>query len=532
MKTLLSYYLVVSVRAFMYHAHKREILTIRLSPPMLTNMVLPSNPSNQSNWREFMDQHESFSKRQKYKKTVTKSENFIIEDVGNTTFDDVGGYDSVKDEMLQCSDVLINPEKYAKFNVRAPKGMILEGPPGNGKTLLAKAFCGELKASFISASSSSLQEKYVGVGSSRLRELFKLASENTPCIIFMDEIDAIGRSRGDGSESSSSERDNTLNELLIQLDGFKTPPGIFVIFATNRIDLLDNALLRPGRIDKKIYVGNPDTSTRFKIIQIHVRGKPLSFGLSVEYIVDITNGMSGAEIENMLNEAMLSALRKDKESIDIDDIMDVTRKMQSGHQVNENTFSKHMLEVIATHEIGHAVTGMLLKSHSRLSRVHLNAWSPKSPGYTVFETDEVDANIFTKERLFSHLVVLLSGRNAELIFFNGSITTGASKDFEQAHMLAKQMIMDYGMGSQNVYPHTSDKFKEKVDDEINELLISALDTSTFLLKESAALIMELSKLLLVTKTIDRAQIDTIIYGKHSNLYHLKLPKRSKDISLK
>ena len=411
------------------------------------------------------------------------------------TFGDVGGYDKIKQELLQSADILINYEKYRKYNVRTPKGMIFEGPPGNGKTLMAKGFSGELNISFIPVSGSEFSEKYVGVGALRVRELFKLAEENRPCIIFIDEIDAVARKRGNDAVSSNSEKDQTLNQLLISLDGFKHSNGIFVIGATNRVDLLDAALIRPGRMDKNIFIGNPDSETRKAILQIHSEGKPIDSSITMDSLVEMTGGFSGAQIENLLNESMLKALRDNRELITQDDLEYIINRIMSGWQSTESKYSDDIIQRIAIHEMGHAVTGFFSEFHPKLTKIALNLWSPKSPGFTLFESNDENVNIYTKNGLFSHLVVLLGGRIAEELFFGYSVTTGAKKDLEEAYKLAQNMILQYGMGKQNIYPDLSDQSKYLIDQEVNNLLLLARDSAADIISNSKDYIVTCTEIL-------------------------------------
>jgi len=448
-----------------------------------------------------------------------KSENFDVIQKSGVTFSDIGGYDSIKLELKQCIDLLKNHTKYMRFNVRVPKGLIFEGPPGNGKTFIAKALAGEAKCNFIAVSGAEFQEKYVGVGSAKIRELFELAKKNIPCIIFIDEIDALGRSRGKDGESSSAERDNTLNELLVALDGFKNSTGIFVIGATNRADLLDSALVRPGRIDKRIFIGNPDEKTRKAIIKIHAFGKPRADNISEEDLVDMTAGFSCAQIENFLNEAMLNALRSGREIFVKEDIDIVYNKILVGWQPTEHSFTNDIIDHIAIHEMGHAIVGLLCNNHANVTKVIINLSAPSSPGYTVFEN--ANSNIYTREALFEHLMILLGGRIAEEVFYGISVTTGAINDFEEAYKLANKMVTYYGMGKLIIYPDGSEKYKEMIDNEIIRLIEDAYGYAEFIIHEAKDFIRESAELLKEKKSVRAEELILLMKTKYPDIFDLK-----------
>jgi cell division protease FtsH len=449
-----------------------------------------------------------------------KSDNFEVITKSPYNFSHIGGYDNIKQELAQCVDLLSNYSKYNGYNVRVPKGIILEGPPGNGKTMLAKALAGEAKTGFIAVSGAQFQEKYVGVGSSRIRELFELASKNLPCIVFIDEIDAVGRKRSTDNEQASGERDNTLNELLVSLDGFKNMSGIFLVGATNRADLLDDALIRPGRIDKRIYIGNPDEKTRRAILNIHIKGKPHDDTIKIDELVELTNGLSGAELENLLNEAMLTALRQNrKEFTDIDTDY-ALNKMMVGWQPNEHQFTSDIIDHIAIHELGHAVVGLLSKHHSKMTKVVINLSAPKSPAYTIFESSS--SSILTREALFEHLMILLSGRIAEEVIYGVSVTTGAINDFEEALKLAQRMICYYGMGKSPIYPSMSEKYKEKIDAEVAQLIKDAYAYADFLIRNSKDLILEGSEVLKRKKVMKAEELLEIMNSKYKHVFTLKI----------
>lgn len=466
------------------------------------------------------DEDEQTGRSRYVERPKTKSKNFEVLKKFNIMFKDVGGYENVKQELQQCVDILKHYQKYTKYNVRIPKGLILEGPPGTGKTLLAKALAGEANCSFIPVSGSDFQEKYVGVGSSRIKELFELAKKNVPCIIFIDEIDAVGRKRSTDGESASNERDSTLNSLLVELDGFKNNTGIFLVAATNRIDLLDNALTRPGRIDKKIFIGLPDSTTRAAIIKIHIKGKPYCDSIGLDELVEVTEGFSGAQIENLLNEAMLNALRINNTQFCYKDFDFVLNKMMAGWQPNEHEFTTDIIDHIAIHEMGHAVVGLLSKHHSKVSKVVINLSSPKSPGYTVFEGST--SNIYIREALFEHLMILLAGRIAEEVFYDVSVTTGAINDFEEALKLAEKMIIFYGMGNNIIYPSLSEKYKELIDNEVVSLLNNAYKCAHVIIQNAKEFIGETSEILKRDKIIKVDKLNELIQTKYKHLENMKI----------
>jgi len=478
------------------------------------------NEEDEQKTNGFFDEDEDTGRRRYRESTEKKSKNFEVLKNHNILFKDVGVYENVKNELEQCVDILRNYQKYIKYNVRIPKGLILEGPPGTGKTLLAKALAGESRCNFIPVSGSDFQEKYVGVGATRIKELFGLAKKNVPCIIFIDEIDALGRKRSSDGESSSSERDSTLNSLLVELDGFKNNTGVFLIAATNRLDLLDTALVRPGRIDKKIYIGLPDSSTREAIINIHIRGKPYCDTIGLQELVEVTEGLSGAQIENLLNEAMLNALRLNQTQFCYKDFDYVMNKMIAGWQPVDHEFTSDIIDHIAIHEMGHAIVGFLSKYHSKMSKVVINLSSPKSPGYTVFKGST--SNIYTREALFEHLMILLSGRIAEEVFYNVSVTTGAINDFEEALKLAEKMIIYYGMGKNIIYPSSSEKYKELIDNEVIELINNAYNYAEIIIRECKDLIYETSELLKKDKLLKADKIEDLINNKYKYVYNLKI----------
>ena len=337
-------------------------------------------------------------------------------------------------------------------------------------------------------------------------------------MIFLDEIDAIGRKRSTESDSSNAERDSTLNQLLVNMDGFQSKAGIFIIGATNRADLLDPALIRPGRIDKRVFIGLPDAKTREAILQIHMKGKPHDTSVKIEDLVEITMGLSGAQLENLLNEAMLYAIRDDRFVFTQTDIETVMNRIMVGWQPTEHKFTDTMLEQIAIHEMGHAIVGLLAKHHSKMTKVVINLSSPQSPGYTVFEGSTT--SLYTRESLFEHLMILLAGRIAEEVFYNVSVTTGAINDFEEALKLAQKMVIYYGMGNNLIYPSLSEKYREKIDQEVVHVIQNAYSIANFIVKNCKDVIREGAAILTKDKIIKAETLLEIVQTKYPAVLNL------------
>jgi len=381
-----------------------------------------------------------------------KTEIQMIPDTG-VNFDDVAGCDGAKLELEEVVDFLKQPEVYNANGCRIPRGVILDGPPGTGKTLLAKAVAGEAGVPFISISASEFVEMFVGVGASRVRDIFSQAKKNAPCIIFIDEIDAVGRQRGAGFAGGNDEREQTINQILVEMDGFDGNPGIITIAATNRVDVLDQALLRPGRFDRKITVDLPDFKGRARILGVHARGKPLEPDVDLEAIARRTPGYSGAQLENLMNEAAISAARLGKSTIGWEQIDGAVDRIMVGLEKKGGTatLSAKQNELVAYHEAGHAIVGALIPDYDQVQKISIIPRSNGAGGLTFFAPQEsrLEAGLYSRQYLESQLAVALGGRLAEEIIFGEDFTTtGASNDFQQVANIAKRMIKEWGMSDE------------------------------------------------------------------------------------
>ncbi|MDD4462001.1 MAG: ATP-dependent zinc metalloprotease FtsH [Eubacteriales bacterium] len=445
------------------------------------------------------------------------------------TFGDVAGADEEKEELEEVVGFLKNPQKYAELGARIPKGILLVGSPGTGKTLLARAVAGEAGVPFFSISGSDFVEMFVGVGASRVRDLFENAKKNAPCIIFIDEIDAVGRHRGAGLGGGHDEREQTLNQLLVEMDGFGPNEGVIIMAATNRPDILDPALLRPGRFDRRITVMRPDIKGREMILKVHARGKPLNEDIDLREIAKITPGFTGADLANLLNEAALLAARKGAHTISYHDISEAVFKIMIGPEKKSRIISEKERRLTAFHEAGHAIVLRTVSDTDKVERVSIIP-SGAAGGYTAHKPHE-DMYYATRRQLISQIMIALGGRAAEELSF-GEISTGASSDLQSVNSIARDMITKYGMSERlgnmvfgngeevflgKDYGHVqnySEKLAGMIDEEVKSLIDQAYAEVLRILRENTRLLSEMAETLLEKEKIDGEEFERIFTRYH------------------
>ena len=456
-----------------------------------------------------------------------KSRAKLSADGGKVRFSDVAGLKEEKEEVSELIDFLKNPKKFQKLGARIPKGVLLVGPPGTGKTLLAKAVAGEANVPFYFISGSDFVELFVGVGASRVRDMFKEAKRNAPCLIFIDEIDAVGRQRGSGIGGGHDEREQTLNQLLTEMDGFGANEGIIIIAATNRPDVLDPALLRPGRFDRQVTVNLPDTEEREAILKVHAKNKVLAKDVNLKTISSRTSGFSGADLENLMNESALLAVRKNESAITLEDIDEATDRVLMGPAKTSRKVSEEIKWLTAVHESGHAVIGLKLKDAMEVQKITI---VPRgmAGGYTSYTPKEDNITRYTKNEMIAMITSSLGGRASEELFL-GDVTTGASDDFKRSTNLARSMVTEYGMSdlgpiryeqnqSENVFlgrdynktKNYSDQVALEIDKEVQKIITKCYENAKKILEENKDLVMLLSHTLIEKETITKEQIDELV----------------------
>jgi len=448
------------------------------------------------------------------------------EDKKKVKFKDVAGADEEKQELIEIVEFLKDPRKFAALGARIPKGVLLVGPPGTGKTLLARAVAGEADVAFFSISGSDFVEMFVGVGASRVRDLFENAKKNAPCIIFIDEIDAVGRQRGAGLGGGHDEREQTLNQLLVEMDGFGANENIIIIAATNRPDILDPALLRPGRFDRQIPVNRPDVTGREAVLKVHARNKPLAQDVDLATVARLTPGFSGADLENLLNEAALVAARQNKKVIDMEDIDEAIERVIAGPAKKSRVISEKERKIVAYHESGHTIIGLTLTSAETIHKVTVVPRG-QAGGYAV-QLPKEDRYFLTKPELEEKIIGLLGGRVAEEIVF-GEVSTGASNDFERATNLARRMVTEFGMSEKlgpmqfgqshgQVFlgrdiqnePNYSDAIAYEIDTEIQRIIKECYERCKQILTEKRDQLELVAQTLLKVETLEADQIKALI----------------------
>jgi cell division protease FtsH len=450
-------------------------------------------------------------------------------DAPKITFRDVAGADEAVQELHEIKEFLENPKKFQALGARIPKGVLLYGPPGTGKTLLARAVAGEAGVPFFSISGSDFVEMFVGVGASRVRDLFEQAKQNSPCIIFMDEIDAVGRHRGAGMGGGHDEREQTLNQLLVEMDGFEMKDNIILIAATNRPDILDPALLRPGRFDRQVVVDRPDRKGRKHILEVHTRGKPLAQNIDLDTLAGQTPGFTGADLANLINEAALLTARSNKREITMLELEEGIMRVIAGPEKKSRVMSEKERLITAYHELGHAIVGHLLPNSDPVHKVSIISRG-QALGYTISLPTE-DKFLTTRAELNDTMAMTLGGRAAEEIVF-GEITTGASNDLEKVTETAKQMVMRFGMSERlgprvfghdrsqpflgrefSAEPDYSDEVAREIDDEVRRMVEDAHQTSKDILSEHREQLDTLSRILLERETIEADEFIALLEGK-------------------
>ena len=453
-----------------------------------------------------------------------KAKLFDASDDNNVTFDDVAGLEEAKEEVVEVVDFLKTPEKFTRLGGTLPKGVLLVGPPGTGKTLMAKAVAGEAGVPFFSISGSDFVEMFVGVGASRVRDLFKNAKEKAPCIIFIDEMDAIGRTRGGGSMvGGNDERENTLNQLLVEMDGFDSDAGVIIMAATNRPDVLDSALLRPGRFDRQILVDKPDRPAREKIFNVHVRNLLLGDDVSTEVLASQTPGFAGAEIANVCNEAALLAARKDKNAIEMEDFEQAIDRVIAGLEKKNKIISPEERRVIAFHEAGHAIVGWFLEHTDPVVKVSIVPRGLSALGYAQYLPEE--RYLYSREALLDRMTMAIGGRVAEEIVFE-RITTGAQNDLERITKMAYAMVVDYGMSERigNVSFNLSKQSEERplfdkpysdttaraIDEEVKAIIDTVRDEARELIHEKRDLLDRMAHALLEHEVLGPSDLVEIL----------------------
>lgn len=499
-------FLIVYIFLFAAMPQNLKLLLIYILPIILYSLFISKSMLNYMKKKQNKDvdleeSNETVSSVSYFEKKKTEEPKIQI------GFDDVAGLEEIKEDLMDVIDFLNNEDKYKSMDARVPRGILLYGPPGTGKTLIAKAIAGEAKATFIYSSGSEFVEKYVGVGAKRVRTIFERARKDAPSIIFIDEIDALGAKR---NSESNNEKDQTLNQLLIELDGFNNTSNVIVIAATNRMDLLDEALLRPGRFDRKIYVGNPNYHSRLKILEVHTKNKPLDKKVQLKDIAVKTHGFSGAQLANIANEAALKAIKDKAKKINSDNFEFAIEKIAAGLEIKHSTVSDKEKRIVAYHEAGHAAAAKILN----IDKVQKISIIPrdKALGYVLkFPTE--DKYLYTKNELCNKLTVLLAGRASEEIFI-GEVSTGASNDIKESTNIIYEIICSYGMGKNTQNTCIDERFikyyLDNIKEEATEMAKEAYDRATAIIRENEDVVDKIAQYLLKNETMNAEKLDELM----------------------